>query len=371
MLGLEAVEQISTWNPESVVHVVCRNEYHGFVESVKKNHSNIAFIGVTVHGDTDTWPDYDEFKRIIEIVHGFSYEKVFVMLLHPWAWMLGACVSSKYYTCFAYERNDAKSSPLLLKIKRSRYDRVYVEKDEVFLARGYQNWLKQNDIDYQCKGVALQLDDLELPDYRENLGEYILFAPMGAKANRSLNQEKVEGIINALCKISAYKIVLTGTGNHFAFFQNVIHNLQETHIDTERIINYAGKTSTDEFMALIRDAKLVIGPDSGHIHLAAALNVPSVALCHYEVPPEFLPYDYEQINDEIEAPVCIFSKEKYDCKYCREIMKRGENTRPNVECDERERNGRTVLCLDEIDLKDVIDECKRILFRLQGNSPDE
>lgn len=49
-------------------------------------------------------------------------------------------------------------------------------------------------------------------------------------------------------------------------------------IDGKEAINLAGRTSLPELTAVIRKATLVVGNDSGPLHIAAALNVPTVGL---------------------------------------------------------------------------------------------
>lgn len=46
----------------------------------------------------------------------------------------------------------------------------------------------------------------------------------------------------------------------------------------ERVINLAGKTSIRELMALIQTCRVILTNDSGPMHIAAALNVPLLAL---------------------------------------------------------------------------------------------
>ena len=45
-----------------------------------------------------------------------------------------------------------------------------------------------------------------------------------------------------------------------------------------RVINLAGKTTLRELMALLKCCRLLLGNDSGPMHLAAALGTPVVAL---------------------------------------------------------------------------------------------
>ncbi|MBI5214620.1 MAG: glycosyltransferase family 9 protein [Ignavibacteriae bacterium] len=56
-------------------------------------------------------------------------------------------------------------------------------------------------------------------------------------------------------------------------------------------VNLAGKTSLREFMAVLKLSKFVLGPDTGAIHIATALQIPSVMLMGYSDPVKTGPYD--------------------------------------------------------------------------------
>ncbi|NIM06681.1 MAG: hypothetical protein GTN69_11310 [Armatimonadetes bacterium] len=59
-------------------------------------------------------------------------------------------------------------------------------------------------------------------------------------------------------------------------------DVKQTRLLTEKIgqgaVSLAGKTRLDELIAIIQRAKLLVGIDSGPVHIAAALGVPVVAL---------------------------------------------------------------------------------------------
>ena len=57
----------------------------------------------------------------------------------------------------------------------------------------------------------------------------------------------------------------------------------------DRFVNLCGKTSIDSLPALINNADLVLSNDSGPMHLAAALNKPTLALFGPTNPNRFGP----------------------------------------------------------------------------------
>lgn len=69
------------------------------------------------------------------------------------------------------------------------------------------------------------------------------------------------------------KIILTGAAQDKKALSGLIRGLP-----SERIINAAGMLSLSETAACIADADFLIGPDTGILHMAAALETPTVAL---------------------------------------------------------------------------------------------
>ena len=63
--------------------------------------------------------------------------------------------------------------------------------------------------------------------------------------------------------------------------------------DNPRVISLAGKTTTREAMALLRKCTLFMGADSGLMHLAAALDTPTLT---FWGPSDRTLYGWEQID---------------------------------------------------------------------------
>ncbi|SMP42195.1 glycosyltransferase family 9 protein [Desulfonatronum lacustre] len=60
--------------------------------------------------------------------------------------------------------------------------------------------------------------------------------------------------------------------------------------NTPRFLNMTGQTSLSELPWLIAQARLVVGNDSGPLHLAAAMGVPTLALFGPTAPAKYRPY---------------------------------------------------------------------------------
>ena len=72
-------------------------------------------------------------------------------------------------------------------------------------------------------------------------------------------------------KAFGFKIFLLGTINDFETGTKIAHNLDWIH-------NYCGKTTLAQLLAILTKAQLLVGNDSGSMHLIAALQRPQIAV---------------------------------------------------------------------------------------------
>jgi ADP-heptose:LPS heptosyltransferase len=84
--------------------------------------------------------------------------------------------------------------------------------------------------------------------------------------------------------------------------------------------NWAGKTSLQELIATVSQAKLLLSNETSAVHIAAGVSTPCVCLLgggHYG---RFLPYRIEQETTRPLPVVCAFQMEcfgcNWDCPYC-------------------------------------------------------
>lgn len=108
-----------------------------------------------------------------------------------------------------------------------------------------------------------------------------------------------------------YKVVLIGAG---VFDQRQAKTIEDNTTDKSRVINLVNKTSVAEMVALIANASFVLGNDSGAVHIAAAVHVPSVAVVPGVEFYRFLPYPKE-MNIKYAPRVVANLMKCYNCKY--------------------------------------------------------
>lgn len=117
--------------------------------------------------------------------------------------------------------------------------------------------------------------------------------------------------------------------------------------NNERVINLTGKTSFKEWIALLVNAKFVIGNDSGYIHLAYALGVQAFVTAGYWDYGRFWPY--VKHDDEDAVPIDIRAA-RPECALCAY----GNNSPKKHECDLLVKEKGIYKCIDDISVKDAI-----------------
>ena len=76
--------------------------------------------------------------------------------------------------------------------------------------------------------------------------------------------------LNSLRTINKFEIILLGTE------KDIICN--NCALEDDSLINMAGKTEFRQSLAIISEAQIVIGSDTGFVHAAEALGIPAVML---------------------------------------------------------------------------------------------
>ncbi|KZM38952.1 lipopolysaccharide biosynthesis protein [Marinomonas sp. SBI22] len=125
---------------------------------------------------------------------------------------------------------------------------------------------------------------LEVPKRQTELpNDYIIINPCGSKVTKNWTLEGYRKLIEHLIS-KGEKVVLTGgpTKTEIEFVKAIAQGYE--------LDNLVGKTSIKELTAVIRDAKLIISPDTGPVHIATVVNTPMVGLYALSNPERTGPY---------------------------------------------------------------------------------
>jgi len=132
-----------------------------------------------------------------------------------------------------------------------------------------------------------------------NIGEYIVIAPSARWLTKRWQTEDYASLIN---KISL-PCLITGSRTDRQIAQTITKISAQSEPETAKnhskkpekaktIINLCGKTDLKELTALIAGAKAVVSNDSGPMHIAAALDIPTIAIFGPTDPAKTGPYGW-------------------------------------------------------------------------------
>lgn len=121
----------------------------------------------------------------------------------------------------------------------------------------------------------------------------------------------------------------------------------------DKYLNLMGKTNIKESSQIIKGAKFYLGLDSGPMHLAAFLGVPTLSLWG---PTDHLAYGYESINPKLNKVIRLDLK----CSPCESPLRNPLSMRyknPLV-CPERE-------CMNNLNVLKVLPECIKFIQKVR------
>jgi len=105
--------------------------------------------------------------------------------------------------------------------------------------------------------------------------------------------EHFAAIISAAAELPGRRLLLVGSCDEAAFVER-LYTMLPSHV-RPNVINLAGKLAIDEFIALLTRVHLCISNDSGPLHIAAALGIPTVSFFGPETPSLYGPVGKEHI----------------------------------------------------------------------------
>lgn len=173
----------------------------------------------------------------------------------------------------------------------------------------------------------------ELPDSLQIHAKYYIIFPGAGNWRRMWPVEKFSKVARYIDKEYGWRMVVCGTESE----NDIARQLMEK-ARIPKAVNLTGRTSLAEFVELVRGASLLIGNETSAVHIAAAVDTPSVCLLgggHFK---RFIPYP-SSFNGSKPVPVY----EYMDCFGC------------NWRCTLPIEEGGPDHCISRIQLQDVLD----------------
>jgi len=168
----------------------------------------------------------------------------------------------------------------------------------------------------------------------------IQFTCSEKKSVRQLSYETVAKLADEINDRYNYQLVFLGTKNDTDEIEIVRRLMNSSSI------SLAGKTSLRNLITIIERAFLVIGPDTGTLHIANAVGTPVIMYMGYSDPDDTGPFDKSNrskvITGDLECIPCKYTDPKpANWNYC--------------------MNNRPTLCMKMITLDDIINKLENII----------
>ena len=161
-------------------------------------------------------------------------------------------------------------------------------------------------------------------------GNQYITLVLGANHNtKMLTESKIDSILSSL----DYPVVLLGGKSDYEFGEAI----QKKH--PEHVFNACGKLSINQSASIINQSKLVVSPDTGMMHIAAALKKPLISIWGNTI-PEFGMYPYYPNNLS-----AIFEVKGLPCRPCSKLGYK--------KCPKKHFR-----CIEDIKSQDIVDKIK-------------
>lgn len=144
-----------------------------------------------------------------------------------------------------------------------------------------------NDLFAEVCGVVLEEQDYnqmvshDLPNLVSELighEDYVVFHVGASQAKKALSEMKVVNLMKRIHSSRSEKVVLIGSKEESEIAMRVVEQVR-----SDKLVNLVGKTQLVDLFPLIRNAKLLIGADSGPIHISSLVATPVYNLSNFHV----------------------------------------------------------------------------------------
>lgn len=186
---------------------------------------------------------------------------------------------------------------------------------------------------------------------------YITISIDSSNTARRWSTEKFIQLINRLLAYGKQDIYLTGV--HVE--RNELIKYESAFQNEVRVKNKVGKLQMKEWVELIRGSSLLIGVDSGAIHVAASVGTRSICLTGFWEWKRFMPYPRDIKAVGTIEPVCVTRRdvesENLYCYGCFDVRDIGY---ANKICAFECKSLRPCLCLQAIEVNDVLEAVQKL-----------
>ncbi|MCZ6110706.1 glycosyltransferase family 9 protein [Campylobacter ureolyticus] len=280
----------------------------------KENFPNVKTIALLNQNNFDLFKDDKNLDEIITYNGKWKYffktakilksKKIdIVFILHsnePQATPLAVLSGAKYIFKLHNDKNEFNKfhSNLPKKLEVKDYVVKYRLKYLEFVGIENQNTRMQlflDKKDYESVDEILKKDDKT---------KYIGFQMGASTVSRQWFLERWVELAKLILQNDNYKIILTGSNKDKILTNAFMEKIK----DKNRVLNLAGIFNIRQAAALIDRLDILVTPDTGPLHIAAALKTPTIAL--------FAVADPKASNPDFDKEIHKFVKKDRTCNPC-------------------------------------------------------
>lgn len=167
-------------------------------------------------------------------------------------------------------------------------------------------------LEYPVQASAREYVSALIESWQVDVGKPIVcIHPGSGAASKLWRADKWAQVGNQIAAEFGALIVFTGTRSEAALIAEITAGM------AAEAVRIAGETSVGQLAALYARARAVLGPDSGALHLAAAVAAPTVALFGPADPLEFAPWGDRRRHAVVTTEI--------GCRPCRILDWRNDN----------------------------------------------
>ena len=334
LLTTPAIRAIKQQHPDISIHVLCGE----WSANVLANYSEIEvvltlpFPGFQRNPPEGTPNPYVQVLKSAQMLRKIGYTSAVIMRPdHWWGAMLAYFAGIKER--IGYDVRNV--SPFLSKVIPYRHE--HVVEQNLRLVEGWTGEIESDKIQYSYPVNEKDKFYINsyLADWQISIRKPIICIHPGAGASAKLWEvEKWAKVADILSSQFAATVVFTGSPSEAPYINSVMEQMDEV------AYNISGSTNIGQLAALYQRALIVLGPDSGPMHLASAVDTPTITLFGPADPIEFAPWGQRRKHAILTSRI--------DCRPCRILDWHDDKIEYHP-------------CVRDITVGQVLDEARRVV----------
>ncbi len=334
LLSTPAIQAIKRKRPDMSIHVLCGE----WAADLLANYDEIdlvltlRFPGFQRHANSSAGNPWLLAAKSAQMLRQIGYSSAIIMRRdHWWGAMLAFFAGIRERIGY----NLPNVAPFLT--TALQYQNQHAVKQNLRLAEPWIGATRSEPIKlvYPLEADDRGYIDKYLAEWRINPNQPVICIHPGSGADIKLWQaEKWAKAADMLAAQFSTAIIFTGSSSEAALISDIAAKMKENAY----II--AGSTKIGQLAALYQRSLLVLGPDSGPMHLAAAVDTPTVTLFGPADPNEFAPWGSPRRHAILTSHI--------GCRPCRIL-------------DWRDDNPQYHPCVKEITVSQILNAARRVL----------